>query len=527
MASSENICILWFRNDLRVRDNELLHHDALLSVSRVIPLYCFDDRFLTKKGAFGERKCEAIRAKFLLESISEFKASLSRLGTELQCFHAKPEIVIPRIVQSCRMKATVVFQAEDTYEEKCIEKSLIKEVESRGGTICQITGLTLFHLDDLKWKSDSPTVEWGRFRKIISKIDVREEFDIPESLPGRSLAPSKLPTIEELGYTKSDVQNASNASEFSEINFKGGESMGLQRLEDYIEKGLKTYKFTRNQLHGSYHSSHLSPWLANGCISPRTVYWQIRKYEEIHGDSQHTFKFIFELWWRDFFRLFCISAGNKVFYLTGPANRTKPWKNDPDLFSRWKSGKTGMPLVDAIMRQLLHTGFIPNRARYIVASFLIHAYGLDWRFGAEWFESILIDHDVCSNYGNWCFLAGVAGGTPWGKPSRTAAKTAAGSSWDKGEDSVFDPIEQGRHYDKHGNYIRQWVTECRSVKSNFIHEPWRMSKQQQIGAGCVLGRDYPLFRPKKRRNNVKKSKQKKKKRYNTAERRLNRFGTRI
>eukprot|EP00492_Amphilonche_elongata_P000686 TRINITY_DN1393_c0_g1_i1.p1 TRINITY_DN1393_c0_g1~~TRINITY_DN1393_c0_g1_i1.p1 ORF type:complete len:132 (-),score=23.46 TRINITY_DN1393_c0_g1_i1:133-528(-) len=121
----------------------------------------------------------------------------------------------------------------------------------------------------------------------------------------------------------------------------------------------------------------------------------------VHGGiSQHTFKFIFELWWRDFFRLFCISTGNRVFYLTGPANRNKSWENDPKLFLQWKFGNTGVPLVDALMRQLHRTGFIPNRARYIVASFLIHEYGLDWRMGAEWFESILIDHDVCSIIGN-------------------------------------------------------------------------------------------------------------------------------
>merc|ERR1719499_2179261 len=131
----------------------------------------------------------------------------------------------------------------------------------------------------------------------------------------------------------------------SEVKFIGGENAGLIRLKDYIQKGLKNYKFTRNQLHGSSHSSHLSPWMALGCISPRTVFWEVRRYEDTHGQSPHTFKYIFELWWRDFFRLFCISTGKRVFYLTGPVGRKKWWKNDPLLFNQWKEGKTGTPLV--------------------------------------------------------------------------------------------------------------------------------------------------------------------------------------
>ncbi len=170
---------------------------------------------------------------------------------------------------------------------------------------------------------------------------------------------------------------------------------------------LKNYKQNRNGMLGADYSSKFSPWLALGCLSPRFIYEEVIKYEAERVKNESTYWLIFELLWRDFFRFICLKYGNKIFYKSGLQGLNLKWKEDWDLFHLWCEGKTGYPLVDANMRELKLTGFMSNRGRQNVASFLTKNLGINWQMGAEWFESLLIDYDVCSNWGNWNYTAGV------------------------------------------------------------------------------------------------------------------------
>jgi len=259
----------------------------------------------------------------------------------------------------------------------------------------------------------------------------------------------------------------------------GGEEAGLSRLRAYCERGLASYHRTRNQLWWDRTGSCLSPWLAHGCLSPRTV------YAEVQGSGappEATFKLFFELCWRDMFRFYCAFNGSKVFFKGGPAKKTAlaaTWKRNIGLEQAWREGRTGEPLVDAIMTELKETGFATNRARYVVAWFLVHKWGLDWRVGADWFEHVLIDHDVCSNYGEWASMANVACGTfPLGLKGRgPRTGTQAGQPWASGvafaqrgrqggsapqeaAAPVFEPHEQAMQYDKDGTYVRMWLGDA-------------------------------------------------------------------
>ena len=157
---------------------------------------------------------------------------------------------------------------------------------------------------------------------------------------------------------------------------------------------------------GLDYSSKFSAYLAHGCLSPRYIADEVYRYENENGSNKSTYWLIFELLWRDFFRFFSMKHGKRIFFPGGAKSVRRPWRNPSkdkqarELFDAWCNGRTGRPLVDANMRELLATGFMSNRGRQNVASYLVLDLGIDWRYGAEWFESLLIDHDVTANYGN-------------------------------------------------------------------------------------------------------------------------------
>ena len=188
------------------------------------------------------------------------------------------------------------------------------------------------------------------------------------------------------------------------MSFSGGEDAGRARLQQWMFDGnhLRNYFDVRNGLLGEAYSSKLSPWLANGCISARYVYFESKRYEtERNIKNKSTYWITFELLCRDFFHLLCAKYGNSIFHLAGPKRlgRSIPWSRSEEGILRWKQGLTGISMVDANMRELLLTGWMSNRGRQIVASYLVHNLRIDWRVGADHFESLLLDHDVKSNYG--------------------------------------------------------------------------------------------------------------------------------
>ena len=277
----------------------------------------------------------------------------------------------------------------------------------------------------------------------------------------------KLPQLSDLGL------EAPKFDPRAVLLFKGGETTGLARLDSYIwsQNCLKDYKQTRNGMLGADYSSKFSPWLALGCLSPRLIYEQVKEYEAQRVKNKSTYWLVFELLWRDFFRFICAQQGNRIFRQSGLRRIRIPWQEDWSRFRLWQSGLTGFPLVDANMRELAATGFMSNRGRQNVASFLTKNLGINWQMGAEWFESVLIDYDVCSNWGNWNYTVGVG-------------NNARGFRY-------FNIAKQSRDYDPQGEYIRHWLTELTSIKGDRIHEPGKLSAQEQKHFGVRLGVDYP------------------------------------
>jgi deoxyribodipyrimidine photo-lyase len=234
---------------------------------------------------------------------------------------------------------------------------------------------------------------------------------------------------------------------------------------------LKNYKETRNGLIGTEFSSRFSAWLALGCISPRTIYYEVKRYEKERKKNDSTYWLVFELIWRDYFRFISKKHGEKVFQVAGIKNQMDSWRRDRAEFQRWSEGMTGVPFVDANMRELNQTGFMSNRGRQNVASFLVNDLGIDWTWGASYFESQLIDYDVCSNWGNWMYVGGVGN--------------------DPRENRYFNILRQGKNYDKNGNYVRTWIPELAAIKGFDIHQPQEMSGSKLKELKIQLGSTYP------------------------------------
>lgn len=423
--------LLWFTTDLRLHDNPTLVH-ALQHSNDLLPVYCIDERqFATT--AFGFQKTGPFRAQFLLESLQNLDTNLRRLGSGLLVVKGLPEIELTTLVKHYKVQK-VMAKKEVAYEELQVQAAVEKALWAAGCDFETYSSSALYHAQDLPFAlKDIPEV-FTQFRKRLEKeVNIRAVVETPKAIPSPALPPMQLPTL-------ADLQLSPIAKDKrSAYQLKGGETAALKRLQYYLfdTKALSTYKDTRNGLIGQDYSSKLSAHLSMGCLSARQVYHTVKQYEAQHGANDSTYWLIFELLWRDYFRFMMKKHQHKFFLQHGLQNTTHPLQaHDATLFAKWQNAQTGDAFVDANMRELKATGFMSNRGRQNVASYLHNNLKLDWRYGAAYFEQQLIDYDVCSNWGNWAYLAGV-GNDPRGQRQ-------------------FNTEKQANDYDKDGAYRKLW-----------------------------------------------------------------------
>lgn len=424
--------IVWFKTDLRLHDNETLIK-AIAQSDQIIPVYCFDDaEFVTTE--FGFQKTGSFRAQFLLESLIDLDKNLRELGSGLLILKGKPEVEIPALVQ--QYKATKVFsKREVSYEEKQTENKVLEELFKLKCELQTFSTSTLYHAEDLPFSiKDIPDV-FTNFRKKTEKDAViRTAFDVPNQIQSPEIPELKLPTLEELGLQFKPLDSR------AALHLKGGETEAIKRLNHYFfeTQCISSYKETRNGLVGPDYSSKFSAWLALGCISPRFIVNELKNYETQFGANESTYWLIFELLWRDYFRFMMKKYNAKFFQQAGIQEKGIPVnKHNTQELQNWINGETGVDFVDANMMELKLTGFMSNRGRQNVASYLCNDLKLDWRYGAAYFEQQLIDYDVCSNWGNWAYLAGV-GNDPRGN-------------------RYFNIDKQASDYDKDKKYRNLWL----------------------------------------------------------------------
>ena len=494
---------------MRIHDNYLIDQaiDAYESkkIDAVLPLFCFDPRIFGKEceTEFGTTKTGIMRTKFYLESVQDLRLNLkTKFNSDLYVCYNTPEEELEAILSESFIcdKLYLWFHQETTKEEKDVEKAvhrmlISKKTEGKLSDIFfePIWGSTLVNIDDLPFSIEKlPTVFTPYRNKVEKNFRVKEmrshegkTLPLPPNtiMNGIEEKFTYLPTYSDFEFDEEDVHSVNGTGENiknsnNQDNYIGGENAALARIRDYIwEKDLlKVYFETRNGLLGMDYSTKFSPWLACGNLSPRMVYYECQKYEEERVKNKSTYWVIFELLWRDYFRFYLASIGDRIFYQYGDLGKQPDfqgqlpkWSYNENIFQRWKDGMTGIPFIDANMREMKATGFMSNRGRQNVASFLIFDLHQDWRRGADYFETVLLDYDVTSNWGNWHAAAGLSGGRI----------------------NKFNILKQASDYDPSGDYVRFWCPELKNIPGSKIHQPWKLSRTEQQQYDINIGVTYP------------------------------------
>ncbi|MDA0176917.1 Deoxyribodipyrimidine photolyase, single-strand-specific [Mesoflavibacter sp. HG96] len=433
MQKKQNTSLVWFRNDLRIHDNSSLAN-AIKSNNRVIALYCFDPRQF-EVDQLGFKKTEKYRAKFLIDTVTDLKSNLAQLNIPLFVYTIKPENCIPDLVEN--YKVNHIFLQEEWTQEEVNVFSKVKENLPEHIQISTNYNQFLYHPEDIPFSIEQLPKVFTEFRKACEKrSEIRQETSSStEKVNKESIENlTSIPSLSDLGFDDFEVHPN------SAFSFKGGETEALKRLEDYFfnTKKLGVYKKTRNGLIGKDFSSKFSPWLANGSISAKHIYYQVKQFEKTHFKNDSTYWLIFELIWRDYFKYVSLKFGNQIFKIDGILNKDYQWSKNQQKINDWINGKTPEPFVNANMIELKKTGWMSNRGRQNVASYFAKSMELDWRIGAAYFESLLLDYDVHSNYGNWMYVAGV-GNDP--------------------RDRKFNVKLQANRYDSNCKYQRLWLQD--------------------------------------------------------------------
>ena len=422
--------LVWFGNDLRIHDNEVLSK-AINENNHVIGVYCINP-VLLKKSNFGYRKLGKFRAKFLLQSLQDLQDNLRKKNISLLVYFDSAESKIPQLCE--QFGVNFIYKQKEWTSEEASETNKVRNLIPNT-EIKEEYNQFLYHPEDILSHPNKIPNVFTAFRKKLEKyVDIRDEVSITREFSSDNLIQntSSIPTLEDLGFEDSIVDDR------TAFPFKGGETSAIDRLNDYFfnTKKLGFYKKTRNGLVGVDYSSKFSPWLANGTISARTIYWQVKKFEQEYYKNQSTYWLIFELIWRDYFKYISMKFDNNIFKLGGILKKDYWWSKDENVIDKWINGETQDDFVNANMIELKETGWMSNRGRQNVASYFAKELEIDWRIGAAYFEEQLLDYDVHSNYGNWMYVSGV-GNDP--------------------RDRKFNTQMQAERYDGNGRFRKLWL----------------------------------------------------------------------
>lgn len=420
--------IYWFRNNLRLHDNPSLVR-ATEASDELVCIYCHEPNEHLKDWGF--HRVGLHRQNFLHQALVSLRSALKFRGQELLECLGSPEFVLSALADTLDTKLVFTEDIQAPFEIESVKK--LRE--------CGLEVMTT-------WQS-SLVEPWALPFEIGQLPDVFTEFR--HQIEGAGVKPlAPLPPPAKLPGPPEDLQHHTFISEaetaftypnssfpYDQASFSGGEVAALAHLAEYLERRMPdTYKQTRNELSGVDFSSKFSPWLAQGALSPRKIFEALQSYESRFGGNEGTYWLWFELLWRDYFRFLHLKFGKRLYQATGLGLRMRVHHNEA-AFRDWCHGQTGQSLIDAGMHELFLTGYLSNRMRQIVASFLVHDLQCDWRAGAAWFESQLIDYDVYSNQGNWLYIAG------YGTDPRGGRH--------------FNPEKQAKTYDPSGEYRSYWL----------------------------------------------------------------------
>lgn len=419
--------LVWFRNDLRLHDNEMLV-EAIAKSDAILPVYILDHRSFGET-KYGSLKTGNIRAQFILESVLGLRNALKQIGGNLLIAEGKPEDIIPQLV--LEYEITEVYHhrevaREETHISTLVENALWKLRVN----LKHFIGHTLYNKEDLPFPIKDIPDAFNQFKKKIERDSmIKPCFAAPDRINVAEVIDwGTLPALEDLNLLPQQKDQR------ADFEFKGGEAEGLVHLQKVI-LAMQQAATTKNLIL----ASKLSAWLAIGSLSPRKVYWEIKKMESVPNTKAMFNHILLGLLWRDYFRFMFKKYGNTFFSPDGFGSQgLVDVENEQENFNKWRNAQTGFAVVDAVMTELNQTGFISNIARQTAALYLINNLEVSWVLGAAYFEEKLIDYNPASNWGNWANVAGVGN--------------------DQKSKSVFDLDKNIKNLDPKGNYSITWAS---------------------------------------------------------------------
>lgn len=527
----------WVRNDIRLEDNPVARMavgEALADGRKLVPVLVFDPRYFDvsnygritdpefKKSiktrrpiAFGNRKCSALRARFWVGCVRSLAADLKARGSKLIVCNGKPEDVLKEVPAG----STVIAQDEPVSPEQLDIQDVLSDSLSAKGSILQSEwgAMSLYNKADLPfsvkdqmpasysalgvalgWKdiwtcSDQETGATP-IRPPVASPAVFPETDQEIHLPGmisEEILSDDAAALKVLGYSDDEIAQA-----LKEAMPEPGEAAARKHFAEWIqEKGdsgdikmaaswdLPVSSTANSDGHDPLQWANLSRpdgwtkvshYMALGCISAREMYARSLHCKNATG-------VVHRLMWREWHRLNAIHWHRRLFWLQGPGRVERPWSSDPEKVASWKQGKTGVPYIDACIRELNQTGWLAYKGRKTAGFFLVFDMGIDWRIGAFHYEEFLLDYDVAMNYGNWVTVARVDKEKYQGEDA----------SWYADHAEMRGKLGAERVNDPSGTYIRKWVPELKDLDDKFVHTPWDMTDEDMKRCKCIIGQDYP------------------------------------
>ncbi len=454
------VAIWWIRRDLRLADNPALTA-ALAQTEVVIPLFILDPALWKTPST------APTRATFLLDGLRRLDDELRQCGSSLVVRRGEPSQVLVALIAEIQPRpSSLLLFAEEDYSPYARRR----DAAVRNAQILPVHlvhGLTLLHPTSVLKADGTPYTVFTPFSRAWEK---RVQAQTIACLP----APSHIPSLAGI----SSLPLPENPSQAETLLLPAGEAHAQQRLSAFTrlpDAPIYTYAQQRDLL-AEPGTSFLSPYLRFGMLSARQAYlagMSALQFSPESSAQRSTYVWLNELIWREFYQSITYHFPEVHRTSFRRAFRAMKWNNNPQDFAAWCNAATGYPVVDAAMHQLLHSGWMHNRARMLTASFLTKDLLVDWRWGERWFMQHLLDGDPAANNGGWQWCAGT--GTDAAPFFR-----------------IFNPISQGKRFDPHGNYVRRWLPQMRNVPDEYVHEPWRMPPALQHQLGCILGKDYPL-----------------------------------
>jgi deoxyribodipyrimidine photo-lyase len=451
---ARGVALVWFRQDLRLRDNLALH-EAVRSAGRVLPVYVLDD-----DGA-GAWAMGGASRWWLHGSLESLGRDLAALGAPLVLRRGRSEDVIPALAAEVGADAVHAGIAHEPFWRD-IDSAVGERLRADGRVFARHAGTTLFDPEAVRTKTGGV---YGMFTPFANAARAGPPPAVPVPAP-KTLHAADSPASDKLdawGLRPSRPDWAGGLRD----TWTPGEAAARVRVKRFLHGSVGNYAVGRN-LPAEDGTSMLSPHLHFGEISPRTVWHASLRA----GDGEHARTFRNELIWRDFSAYLLWHHRSLPERPLRPAFEALAWRQDAAGLRAWQRGMTGVPIVDAGLRQLWQTGWMHNRVRMITASFLVKHLLISWEEGERWFWDTLVDADLASNAASWQWVAGT------GIDAQPFFR-------------VFNPVTQGEKFDASGGYVRRFVPELAALPDRYVHQPWAAPPLERRAAGVELGRTYP------------------------------------